>query len=78
MPHASWLRVGFFQMSKALKRCYGQGHLHLLTFRCYRRLPLLGLLKELCDIRMSRAASKPIGIPPLVRANVWVGTEFEQ
>jgi putative transposase len=29
-------------MPKGLKRYYGQGHLHFLTFRCYRRLPLLG------------------------------------
>ena len=27
---------------KGLKRYYGQGHLHFLTFSCYRRLPLLG------------------------------------
>ncbi|MGC2530341.1 MAG: transposase [Candidatus Acidiferrum sp.] len=27
---------------KELKRYYGQGHLHFLTFSCYRRLPLLG------------------------------------
>ena len=29
-------------MPKGLKRIYGQGHLHFLTFSCYRRLPLLG------------------------------------
>ncbi|MHB8607269.1 MAG: REP-associated tyrosine transposase [Candidatus Acidiferrales bacterium] len=29
-------------MPKGLKRCYGKGHLHFLTFSCYRRLPLLG------------------------------------
>src|SRR6266403_1641385 len=29
-------------MPKRLKRYYGQGHLHFLTFSCYRRLPLLG------------------------------------
>ena len=28
-------------MPKELKRYYGQGHLHFLTFSCYRRLPLL-------------------------------------
>jgi putative transposase len=28
-------------MPKGLKRYYGQGHLHFLTFSCYRRLPLL-------------------------------------
>jgi hypothetical protein len=26
---------------KGLKRYYGHGHLHFLTFRCYRHLPLL-------------------------------------
>jgi putative transposase len=25
-----------------LRRCYGQGDLHFLTFSCHRRLPLLG------------------------------------
>jgi REP-associated tyrosine transposase len=29
-------------MPKGLKRIYGQGHLHFVTFSCYRRLPLLG------------------------------------
>jgi len=29
-------------MPKGLKRYYGQGHLHFLTFSCYRRLPLWG------------------------------------
>jgi putative transposase len=29
-------------MPNGLKRYYGQGHLHFLTFSCYRRLPLLG------------------------------------
>jgi putative transposase len=28
-------------MQKGLKRYYGQGHLHFLTFSCYRRLPFL-------------------------------------
>jgi REP-associated tyrosine transposase len=28
-------------MSKALIRLYGRGHLHFVTFSCYRRLPLL-------------------------------------
>jgi putative transposase len=28
-------------MPAGLKRIYGQGHLHFLTFSCYRRLPLL-------------------------------------
>jgi putative transposase len=30
-------------MPKGLKRYYGLGHLHFLTFSCYRRLPLLGI-----------------------------------
>ena|SRR5712692_1751921 len=29
-------------MPKGLKRHYGRGELHFLTFSCYRRLPLLG------------------------------------
>jgi hypothetical protein len=28
-------------MTRGLKRYYGHGHLHFLTFRCYRRMPLL-------------------------------------
>ncbi|MFZ0636137.1 MAG: transposase [Candidatus Acidiferrales bacterium] len=28
-------------MLRKLKRCYGRGGLHFLTFSCYRRLPLL-------------------------------------
>jgi hypothetical protein len=28
-------------MPTGLKRIYGQGHLHFITFSCYRRLPLL-------------------------------------
>ncbi len=45
-------------MPKGLKRYYGQGHLHFLTFSCYRRLPLLGtararnlFVKELGRVR---------------------------
>jgi len=29
-------------MPKGLKRYYGRGELHFLTFSCYRRPPLLG------------------------------------
>jgi len=32
-------------MPKGLKRYYGRGHLHFLTFSCYRRLPLLGTVR---------------------------------
>jgi len=32
-------------MSKGLKRIYGFGHLHFVTFSCYRRLPLLGSVR---------------------------------
>jgi len=28
-------------MLAGLKRIYGQGHLHFITFSCYQRLPLL-------------------------------------
>src|SRR5258708_10670642 len=59
VPHPRFLRVGFWRgMPKGLKRYYGQGHLHFLTFSCYRRLPLLGtasaknlFVKELCRVR---------------------------
>jgi putative transposase len=30
-----------FAMPTGLKRCYGEGHLHFITFSCYLRLPLL-------------------------------------
>lgn len=30
---------------KGLKRYYGRGDLHFLTFSCYRRLPLLGTMR---------------------------------
>jgi putative transposase len=32
-------------MPKNLKRYYGQGHLHFLTWSCYRRKPLLGSVR---------------------------------
>ncbi|HEY1423475.1 MAG TPA: transposase [Candidatus Acidoferrum sp.] len=32
-------------MPKNLKRYYGRGHLHFLTFSCYRQLPLLGSVR---------------------------------
>src|SRR5229473_5679239 len=45
-------------MPKGLKRYYGQGQLHFVTFSCYRRLALLGtararnmFVKELCRVR---------------------------
>jgi putative transposase len=45
-------------MPKGLKRYYGLGELHFITFSCYRRLPLLGtararnlFLKELGKVR---------------------------
>ena len=33
---------GFFVTPKGLKRYFGRGDLHFLTFSCYQRLPLLG------------------------------------
>ncbi len=35
------LRVRLIAMPTGLKRIYGRGHLHFLTFSCYKRLPLL-------------------------------------
>ncbi len=32
-------------MPKGLKRYYGRGDLHFLTFSCYQRLPLLGTVR---------------------------------
>ena len=42
MPHPSGLRVrGFSSMRTLLKRYYGKGDLHFITFSCYQRRPLL-------------------------------------
>ena len=41
-------------MLKGLKRYYGRGELHFVTFSCYRRLPLLGtarFVNELGKVR---------------------------
>jgi len=45
-------------MPKGLKRKYGFGHLHFITFSCYRRLPLLrsararhAFVKALAEVR---------------------------
>jgi putative transposase len=47
-----------FPMPAGLKRLYGQGHFHFITFSCYRRLPFLKtgrardvFVKELSKIR---------------------------
>ncbi len=32
-------------MPKGLTRRYGQGHLHFVTFSCYRRLPLFASVR---------------------------------
>ena len=45
VPHASVLRVGVLVMPIGLKRHYGRGDLHFLTFSCYRRLPLLKTMR---------------------------------
>ena len=45
VPHASVLRVGVLVMPKGLKRYYGRGDLHFLTFSCYRRLPLFRTMR---------------------------------
>jgi putative transposase len=46
-------------MPEGLKRYYGRGDLHFVTFSCYRRLPLLGskrarglLVRELARVRL--------------------------
>ena len=40
MGYKGWV-LGF-AMPSGLKRYFGKGHLHFITFSCYRRLPLLG------------------------------------
>ena len=46
MPHVRPARANvgtsFFRMPKNLKRYYGKGDLHFITFSCYRRFALLG------------------------------------
>ena len=51
-----------FSMPKGLKRYYGRGHLHFITFSCYGRRPLLRavraknlFLKELARVRREYA-----------------------
>ncbi len=42
VPHPSVCKgAGFPVVRNPLKRYYGQGHLHFLTFSCYRRRPYL-------------------------------------
>src|SRR5258708_5309633 len=45
VPHASVSRVRVLVMPKGLKRYYGRGDPHFLTFSCYRRLPLLNTMR---------------------------------
>ena len=48
VPHVSGLHMGFgtlWGMPKNLKRYYGRGELHFITFSCYRRLPLLKTIR---------------------------------
>jgi REP element-mobilizing transposase RayT len=49
-------------MPQGLQRYYGWGHLHFVTFSCYRRLPLLGtarardlFVRELARVRREYA-----------------------
>ncbi len=46
MPHVRPARANvgifLFSMPKKLKRYYGKGDLHFITFSCYRRIALLG------------------------------------
>ena len=43
VPHPAGFRVRVFSMMRhPLKRFYGRGDLHFLTFSCHRRQPLLG------------------------------------
>ena len=51
-------------MPKGLKRYYGQGQFHFLTFSCYRRLPLLGTVRarNLFVKELGRAGGAPFGV----------------
>lgn len=60
VPRPRFVRVGILVglMPKGLRRYYGQGQLHFLTFSCYRRRALLGtararnlFVKELGRVR---------------------------
>ena len=66
VPQVRFLNLGLgmdvpfvgFAMPAGLKRYYGRGDLHFITFSCYRRLPLLKtarardvILKELGKVR---------------------------
>ena len=43
MPHPLVCKgAGFSSMRNPLRRYYGHGHLHFITFSCFRRRPLLG------------------------------------
>ena len=42
MPHPSVLRVRVFFDAQPLRRYYGLGDLHFVTFSCYRRRAFLG------------------------------------
>src|SRR5258707_1272080 len=46
-----------FAMPAGLKRYYGKGHLHFITFSCYRRLPLLKSTRarDIFDRELSKA-----------------------
>lgn len=45
-PALGFVRVGLLFMPRGLRRIYGFGHLHFITFSCYRRLPLLGAARS--------------------------------
>jgi len=48
-------------MPAGLRRYYGKGHLHFLTFSCYRRLPLLKSARARDVGQASRGSSLPAG-----------------
>jgi hypothetical protein len=70
VPRPLFLRAGFWcAMPKGLKRHYGQGQLHLVTFSCYRRRPLLVRVparsskngKSYCRARLALVQPEPEG-----------------
>ena len=44
-PHGRPWGPFVFQMPKNLKRYYGKGDLHFITFSCFRRFALLGTVR---------------------------------
>ena len=67
MPHVRPARANVgrfvFRMPKHLKRYYGKGDLHFITFSCFRRLALLGTVRARnVSVRALREVRKKFGM----------------